>query len=1001
MKICRYSIEHPVITLILNALIILLGCLSLYSLSLREYPEISFPVITVTTAYPNASAELVESVITNPLEDALAGLEGLDSMTSRTRAGSTSITLNFRSGTAMDKAYSATQEAVGQARALLPSKAKAPQIQRQKDNEGFPFFAIALESKTMNDAALTHFAHLNMKNLFRTINGVAAVEVWGQPYTYLITLDPQKMYAFGINADEITDAIGQNRLSMPAGNFQNKIPATLHVELKSQQDYENLIIKTVDQHPIRLKSVAEVKLTTDNSQFRMHVNGHPGVVLSLKRSSDANPLEVSKAARALLAKQEKLLPPDLKAEVILDQSEFVSSSLLNIQHAMVEAILLVLLIVFLFLRNWRATLIPLITIPISLIGSLIFLKMAGYSINQLTLLAMVLAVGLVVDDAIVMLENIWRHLEQGLPAREAAIAGAQQIGFAIVAMTLTLASVYAPLAFIDGMVGQLFKEFAVALAGSVFISGLVALTLSPLMCSRLLSLNNNNLWPKLDYVLDTLNRRYEQSLDKNLQRKKRMLALILIIVCANILLYWAIPAETAPKEDRGMIGISSRLMTGDTLDDLENKMRVIEKQVQSLPETANQLVFAGTWGASVVLPLKPASLRHRSAEEIVTALTPMVNRLPSMEAYPWSWDTALPGLDDMGSGSEIELVISTSGDFQSLFKTTERIKAAIDNTKAFGNSRYDLRLDSQGYNIKLDQNALAQSGLTPAQVARTIEIFFSGDRTLAFDKDGVVYTATVKGRQDPWSLNALYLTTPTGKRISIGAVAQMERESQASVLQHVNQMRSTVLSIALPQGQSYQQAMEQIWTLAQAELDEQDKLDWTGQAKSFTESSQAMLLLFVLALMFIYAILAIQFEHFFYPLLILCTVPMACAGALLCLWLFGQSLNIYTQIGLITLIGLISKHGILIVEFTNQLRARGIAAPVAIRQACALRLRPILMTTAAMVFGAIPLILSHDAGMEARRAIGIVLLGGLTLGTLFTLYILPYLITASWSVKDK
>lgn len=987
MKFTSYFLKHPVISIILNCMILLLGILCFHSLPLREYPNISFPIITVNTHYPNASPELVESVVTNVLEDQLAGVEGLEMMTSRSNAGSSYISLRFRPGTPMEKALNATHEAARLAQ--LPSSVKAPLIERQRQANGLPFIGIALESSSLNFGELTHFANLNLKNVFRSLKGVASVEVWGQPFTYAVQIDQKKLYSFGINVDEIANAIATNRLSLPAGNYQNSIPTTLDFELKTPEDYENLVIKTQNHHPVFLKSLARVQLTTDNNQFRVKVNGHPGLVLAIHRANDANPVEVSQAVRKELFALQKGLPDDVKTKIIIDQSEFIKASLKNIQSSILESIFLVLIIIFIFLRNVRATIIPLIAIPISLFGSLLFLKIAGFTINQMTLLAMVLAVGLVVDDAIIVLENIWRHIEEDLPPMDAALKGSKQIGFAIIAMTLTLTSVYAPIALLDGMIGQLFIEFAVALAGSVFISGIVALTLSPLMCATFLHQNTHHLWPSIDKFLSKLAQNYYKLLSIIIYRRKTMLFVLFLSLCLSILFYKIMPGETAPKEDRSLIGIYTPPLSGDNLDTLETNTKRIQQSIGNIPEASNTLTFLGNWGSSIVMPLKPHKQRDRSAEQIVDSLKPKTEQLPSVDASVWSWDSGLPGIDDARNNSELELVISTTENFRQLFNATEHFKKMLDQSKEFASTRYDLRLDSMGYSVHIDKNALAQLGLTPGQLAKTVEVFFSGDKSITFQKDGVSYNLTLQGSSKPWTLDELYLTSPSGKRVSLGAVAQMKRQAQPTALEHVNQMRSTTLYAQLPKQQSFKKGMDILMKLAKENLPNQYKLSWAGAAKAYNESSHTMVLLFALSILFIYAILAAQFENFIYPFIILFTVPLACFGALLFAYLFDQSLNIFTQVGLITLVGLISKHGILIVEFANQLQKEGLSLADAIKKSCALRLRPILMTTGAMVFGAIPLVLSHDAGAEARHAIGTVLIGGLCIGTIFTLFVLP------------
>lgn len=1000
MRLTSYFIKHPVIAIILNSMIVLLGILSFSQLSIREYPNITFPVINVSAYYPNASPELVESSVTNILEDNLAGIEGLENITSQSSTGSSYITLTFRAGTSMEKALSATQDAVGMAKSSLPSEVKPPYVERKKKSTGLPFIAVAVESSSRNFGDLTHYTNLSVKNVFRSIPGVASVEVWGQPYTYMISLEPDKLFSFGINTDEVVNALAKSRISLPVGNYQNKIPSTLNSTLKTKEDYDNLLIKA-GEHPVLLNSLAQVELQTDNTSMRVRVNGHTGLLLGVNRASDANPIEVSRDVRKAIQGLKKSLPADLKINVVLDQADFINASISSIRSAIGEAIILVLFIVFLFLRNFRATIIPLVTIPISLLGSLLFLKFFGFSINLMTLLAMVLAIGLVVDDAIIVLENIWRHVEEGMTPLGAAIKGSREIGFAIIAMTCTLASVYIPIAFIQGMLGQLFIEFAVALAGSVFISGVVALTLSPVMCAYFLKNDAKNWWPQIDQMLDRLANAYSKTLGFIFQRLAWMGGVALFSILTSITLYLFIPQETAPKEDRGLIGIYIPPVSGEDIDVLDRKIAGIENKVDTLPEANNKLVFIGDWGANVVFPLKAHQLRERSAADIADRLKLLFAGYPSIDPHVWSWDSGLPGVENAGTGTQLSLVISTPDSYRDLFKQTETLKAIVDTSKLFESSSFALRLDTLGYSIEIDHNQIAKLGITPSQIAKTIEVFFSGDKTQTFEKNGVVYNLTIKGSSSPWTLDELYVTSPSGKRISLGAVTKMKPKAQPATLEHEQQMRSTTLDVQIPKGASIAKAAEQLWSIAQKNLPPSYKISWTGAAKSFNESSHAMHFLLLLSLAFIYAILATQFENFVDPLIILFTVPLACLGALLFIYLFGQSLNIYTQVGLITLIGLISKHGILIVEFANQLKQQGTELTEAIQTAAVLRLRPILMTTGAMVFGAIPLILSHDAGSEARRAIGTVLIGGLCWGTLFTLLVLPaiYYLIKSWQGK--
>jgi len=997
-----YFLKHPVVALVLNVMIVIMGLLCFDSLSLREYPEVHFPKVRVTTYYPNASAETVENAVTNPLEDKLAGIEGIETITSDSKHGESYISITFKSDVSIEKSINAIREAVGIVQ--LPPDAKPPLIERKTASDGMPFIIISLESSSLDFADLTHYANLNIKNIFRSLRGVSSVEIWGQPYTYKILLDARKMYTFGVNADEIFEALKKGNVSLPVGKFQNEVSVTLNSEFKTLKDYEELVIRDSNGNPafqaplVLLKDVATITLQGDADRFRVRINGKPGLCAGVYKANDANPLEVSHLVQAQLKEMQQNLPKGLTIKCIQDQADFVRYSLKNIKTSIGEAIFFVLIIVFLFLRNLKATLIPLVTIPISLIGSFLLLKLFGFSINIMTLLAMVLAIGLVVDDAIIMLENIQRHREEGLSSMEAALKGSKEIGFAIVAMTLTLTSVYAPLIFVTGTMGDLFIEFAVALAGSVLMSGVVALTLSPLMCAKSLHQGEKQLWPKIDRILETLTLRYKNILENVLIYRKTCLA----VFCGAFALIWffttLIPSETAPKEDRNLMGVYVPPIVGKDINTMEKKIQAIEQITNNIPEAEYLLVFMGDWGGSVVLPLKPQSMRKRSAQDIANAVRPLVGKIPDLMAQTWSWDSGLPGMDDSMSSKELSLVISAPDTYANLFTVAEKVQKSLKKKGQFQAVKSDLTLDTATYRVDVNPNEMARLGLTARQTAKMIEVFFSGDQSLTFTKEGLLYPITLKGSESPWNLNELYLTNRHGKRISLGAVATLIPTAGPDKLSHYNQMRSMVLSTDIPEGLSFGDAMHHFLEDVSLDLPSSYKKTWSGPAKAYGESKSTLVQLFLLAIVFIFAILAVQFENFMDPCIILLTVPLACLGGLAFVWIFKGSLNVYTQIGLITLIGLITKHGILIVEFANQL---GKMMPLkdAILEAASLRLRPILMTTGAMLFGAIPLVVSNDAGHEAQRAIGIVLVGGLGFGTFFTLFVLPTVYSIVKSIK--
>lgn len=999
MRIIEYFLKRPVAAIILNAMILLMGALCFNIISLREYPEVVFNKLSITANYPNASPETVETSVTSPLEDALSRVEGVETMVSRSNDGSATIEMTFSPDISMDRALISVRDAVGLARWYLPKEVKDPVIERKTTTSSgsVPFFVIALESDAMDFSALTHYANLNLKNEFRGLKGVGSVDVWGQPYTYKITLDPKKLYNLGVNPDEVYRAVSLRNQSFGVGKYRDEIPTTLDTRLHSVEDYENVIVKMTDaaygkRSPLLLKMLGDVELGTEDRQLRVEVNGKPGIILAINRANDANPLDVSNAAIKRVKELQKVIPKHIKMSVVVDQAKFIRSSLSSVESAILEATFFVLLVVFFFLRSFRATLIPLVTIPISLVGALLLLKMFGCSINIITMLAMVLAVGLVVDDAIVVLENIARHIEGGLSPLNAALKGGKEIGFAILAMTFTLASVYAPLAFIEGTIGQIFIEFALALAGSVLISGVVALTLSPLMCARILSSREKHYFPKVDVWLEALSSTYERLLHAVIKRGKIASILLCILAIGAIFLFRLLPGAIAPSEDRGLLGIWIPPIPGLNMDGMQKKIREMEAVLRPVPEAENRIIFLGSaWGASVCYVLKPLEERKRSADEIQNALQEDVKKLPEPVPFVWNWNSGLPGIEGESGGGSISLEVSTSGSYEELFVDLAKLRESLDKKKLFTSVRQDLALNTLGYKIHLDENMLAQTKLTTSQVSKAIEVFFSGDQSLTFYMNGILYPITIQGSEMPWTLNEIYLTNPDGHHVSLAALATMESTGEAKELLHYNRLRSTKLTADLKEGETVATAMEKLEHEIRSTLPPQYKTTWTGSAKLYLESSGLMLVLFCLAIIFIYAILSLQFGNFIDPLIVLLTVPFACVGALSITWALGQTVNIYTEVGLITLIGLITKHGILIVEFTNQSLEEGLKLIDAVQKAATLRLRPILMTTSAMIFGALPLVLTHSAGAESRRVLGIVLVSGLSLGTCLTLFMLPTL----------
>lgn len=1008
MQLPEYFIKHPIIALVLNCMIAIMGWLCLHTVSIREYPEVKIPIFSIQTDYPNASAEQIESNITDPLEDQLAGIEDLDYMISKSKPGSSSIELFFKEGISVEATLNSIREAVVLARSSLPKESRDPRIEKQREStNGLPFIAIALTAKDQDKGALAHYAESSLKNAFRSLHGVSSVQIWAPRYTMFVRLDPKKMYALGVNVQDVYESLEKATQSWPIGKYRETFPTIIETTLSTPEDFSQVVVKENEGSPIYLDSISTIQLSIEDNTYRARVNGQPALIIAIQKANDANPIEVSKAVQDQVSQLQKSLPTEYEIKVVLDNADFIRVSLEKIKSTLLEAAFFVGIIIFLFLGNIRATFIPLITIPISLIGGIIFIKLCGFSLNIITLLAMVLGTGLVVDDAIVVLENISRHIESGMSSLEAALKGSREIGFAIIAMTFTLASVYLPLAFIQGTTGQLFSEFAVMLAGSVFISGIVALTLSPTMSMFFLKKPSSiSLTEKIFSIFTRIETLYAGLLKTFFTYKKYTALFVLFSISCIFLFFHILPKESSPPEDRSLIGVYVPSIPGKNLDELEQFVLDIEKELMPLPEAKACLTFMGDWGASVILPLKPHKERRKSAREIIFDITPKMSSYPSADAWPWSSDSGLPGVNDTGNTSEIVLAISTLGNYRNLLNVINKIRENIDQKHLFRDVHHNLKLDTQGYKITLNSLVLSRLGIASLDVAKTIEVFFSGNTTLRFQKDSLFYPITIKGEDKPWTLDELYIfkdqqnakNKETVSRISLGTLATLSPNSSPKELLHFNQMRSAFLTANLEKGQSYSSSMETLLQAVKEHLPSDYKTEWTGSTRQYLESSSTMFMLLGLALVFIFAILAIQFESLVDPLIIMISVPLACFGALVTIYCFQQTINIYTQIGLITLIGLITKHGILIVEFANQLRKENLPLEDAIQRAAKLRLRPILMTTAAMILGALPLILTRGAGQEARYAIGIVIIGGLTFGTLFTLFILPqiYYLVKFW-----
>lgn len=988
MSITDFFIKRPVLAVVVNLLILVVGFLSYSSLTLREYPKVSNPVFEITISYSNSSADTIEQEVTTPLEEALGGLDGLDSMNSTSSYGLSSVQVKFKAGTDIASAQSDIRDRLSMSRGNLPNDINEPIVKRQ-EADADPFLYLSLTSDQATFPELTHIANLYLKNPLKTIDGVSNIHVIGQPYVMKIYLNVPKMLQHGLDASKVYNIIKEYNVSLPAGRYHEANPITIDMTTSNVEDFQYIPVKESKGAIVFLKDIADIKLSHLDDEIT-RVNGRPAVVLGVVKSSDSNPLTISDEVRERLPEFQSILPAHATLSLDFDKTKFIRGSLSAIKWTVIEAIVLVILIVFFFLRNFRSVLVPLFAIPMSLIGVMSLMILFGLSINTITLLAMVLAVGLVVDDAIVVLENIHRHIEEGMKPFEAALKGGREIGFAIIAMTFTLAAVYAPVAFIQDTIGQIFFEFAITLAGAVVISGIVALTFTPLMCSKLLRSHEKQYFPQVDIWLDKLESLYKKGLVTVISYPKTVLAVFVGAFLACISLFAVIPQALTPTEDRGVIGVFVPRLAGTTVDEFSVYAKKVEDVMRGVSDAEIYLMFVRDNNAMIVSALKPWDQRKKSAAQWVDIIRKEVEKIPSIQAHPWSWDSGLPGIEQVSArGSGISFYLKTSGSYKELNKYADQVRDAIQKKAGFSKVYHNISLDRPSFKTVIDRHRLSLAGVMPQQVALTLSVMLDRNTGLEFKKEGIRYDVALLNKDKSYFLEEVYTLSPENKIVPLSSFMRLEKDVSPASLEHYNQLRSAAINASLDKGVKLSEGMKVFEQTADEILPKNIQYEFSGAAKKLQESSSMMLLLIAVALLFIFCILAVQFESFIDPFIIMFTVPLAGLGALLLVWLTGGALDIYTQVGLITLIGLISKHGILIVEFANQQQQAGLKMQEAIIEAARLRLRPILMTTGAMVFGAIPLVFALGAGAEARYAIGLVLVGGLTIGTLLTLFVLP------------
>jgi multidrug efflux pump len=996
MTLPEICIRRPVFATVLSAVVLLIGLMSFSRLSVREYPRIDEPVVTVQTSYTGASAEVVESQITKVLEDSMAGIEGVDVMTSVSRSEVSQITVRFKLSRDPDSAAADVRDKVARVRARLPDAVDEPVIAKV-EADAFPIMWLSVSTTTKTPVEVSDYISRYIKPRLSTLPGAADVRIFGErKMSMRVWLDRAKLAAYRLTPADIEDALRRQNVEIPAGRIESdmrEFSVLSLTDLQTPAQFEAIVIRDVSGYPVRIRDIGRVNVAPVDERVIARFMGNPAVSMGVIKQAVANPLDLSKAVRAEVDEINKTLT-DMRVEVVYDSSVFIDESIKSVFTTIVEAILLVALVIFLFLRNVRATLIPLVTIPVSLVGAFTFMYLFGFSVNTLTLLAMVLAIGLVVDDSIVVLENIHRHLEDGMSRLDAALVGAREIAFAVMAMTVTLAAVYAPLAFQTGRTGRLFIEFALALAGAVLVSGFVALTLSPMMCSKLLrhEEKHGKFYNVTERWIQNMVAGYKVVLDRALHHRVYVLAAAVFVAGLSVVLGTVLRSELSPTEDRGVIFGFVSGPEGATVRYTSDNVKKLEEIYRVLPETYRYNGFAGfptvADGVSIAR-LKPWNERTRTQQQIVNSLMPQFAAIPGVRAFPVN----VPSLGQSPRARPVEFVIMSQAPFEVLQRYVDAIIAEASKTPGLQNIDSDLRLDKPELKVSVNREKIVDVGASVEAVGRTLETMLGGRQVTRFKRDGEQYDVIVQvgegDRRSPADISDIYVRGKNNEMVQLSNLVVVREGVAPKNLNHFNRIRAATITATLAPGYALGDALTAMQDAAKKSLPPTVQTDLNGLSREFRDSSTEIYVVFVLALAFIFLVLAAQFESFIDPFIIMFTVPLAMTGALLALWLFGGTLNIYSKIGLVTLVGLITKHGILIVEFANQIQAKGKTVIEAVEEAAVLRLRPILMTTGAMVLGALPLALATGAGAESRRQIGWVIVGGMLVGTLLTLFVVP------------
>lgn len=1004
MSIYSTCIKRPVLTMVYSIVIVLFGFVGFSYLGIREYPSIDPPVVTVSTNYVGANADVIEAQITEPLEASINGIQGIKSLSSSSSDGRSRITVEFNLGKDMESATNDVRDRVSQAVRLLPKDVDPPVVSKA-DADSDPVIAFSVQSNQRGLLELSDLSNNVLKERLQTINGVSQVTIWGEKrYAMKIDLDPSKMATYKITPRDIKDALAKENIELPAGRVEGyNVELSIRTlgRLTTSDEFNNLIIKDVDGVVIKLRDVGVASLKPENERSINRGKGLiPQVAIAVIPQPGSNHIDIADEAYKRVAQLKKELPKDISITPVWDVTQNIRKAIFEVEETILLAFILVVLVIFFFLRSWRTTLIPIIAIPISLIGSFFVMYIAGFSINVLTLLGIVLTTGLVVDDAIVVLENIFKRIERGEDTYKASMEGTKEIFFAILSTTITLIAVFFPIIFLEGVTGRLFREFGIVVASSILISCFVSLTLTPMMCARVLrhEKKENWLYNKSEQFFNWLIEAYHRGLTRFI--KKRWIAIIIMVVSMTIIFFIGkmLPSELAPLEDKGRVALMATAPEGTGFEKMDSYILNLAQIVDTIPEVSDIIALTSFGGGNVNsgfirLSLVPKAERERSQQDIADMLSDVAKNNNFAKTFAIQEQTINTG---RGGGMPVSFVIQAPS-FEKLKEYLPRFLDKAQASPIFQTVDVDLKFNKPELQIKINRDKARSVGVSVADISEALQLYFSGQRYGYFILNGKQYQVIGQAertlRDTPDDIKSIFVRSNKGELIQLGELVTTIEESTPPQRFRYNRYISATVSANPVPGKTIGQGINEMRSIAKETLDDSFSTTLSGMSKQFEESSSSLYFAFLLAIVLIYLVLAAQFESFRDPLIIMFTVPLALAGALLALWIFGQTMNIFSQIGIIILVGIVTKNGILIVEFANQKKQQGLSLHDAVIEASASRLRPILMTSLATIFGAVPIALALGAASTSRISLGIAIIGGLLFALVLTLFVIPALYT--------